>query len=83
MSKFFKQVKPVQLGRWAIGTSSSRARKIDLANCDSCGTCSYVVLNDDVLSLDDGLVDGNVDAFEAGKHRERNEAQVGDAQERH
>lgn len=36
----FKQWKPVPLGRWNTNKpSQATLRLIDLANCDSCGTC--------------------------------------------
>lgn len=37
--KLFKKQKPTQLGRWAFNSITETQRKIDLANCDSCGTC--------------------------------------------
>lgn len=35
---FIKQ-KPVKLGRWAHNKFDDIVKKVDLANCDSCGTC--------------------------------------------
>ena len=41
MIRFFKSLKPVQLGRWKTDKSvDATLRLIDLANCDSCGTCT-------------------------------------------
>jgi len=37
--KIFKKQKPTPLGRWALNSVRETQRKIDLANCDSCGTC--------------------------------------------
>tara|TARA_B100001175_G_C19321174_1_gene547820 strand:+ start:85 stop:357 length:273 start_codon:yes stop_codon:yes gene_type:complete len=37
--KLFKKQKPTQLGRWAFNSITETQRKIDLANCDSCGSC--------------------------------------------
>tara|TARA_B110000008_G_scaffold278706_1_gene323296 strand:+ start:3628 stop:3897 length:270 start_codon:yes stop_codon:yes gene_type:complete len=37
--KIFKKQKPVPLGRWALNSLNETQRKIDLANCDSCGSC--------------------------------------------
>ena len=39
LSKIFKKQKPLPLGRWAFNSMTETQRKIDLANCDSCGTC--------------------------------------------
>ena len=39
LSRIFKKQKPIPLGRWAFNSLNETQRKIDLANCDSCGTC--------------------------------------------
>ena len=39
LSKILKKQKPLPLGRWAFNSLNETQRKIDLANCDSCGTC--------------------------------------------
>ena len=40
MFRIFKSLKPVPLGRWNTDkTIDATLRLIDLANCDSCGTC--------------------------------------------
>ncbi len=40
MFRFLKSFKPVVLGRWSTNKpTSAMLRSIDLANCDSCGTC--------------------------------------------
>ena len=60
MLRFFKKTKPNLLGRWQINESKVlKDRKIDLANCDSCGVCSkrvvrkiktvYYIDGDDVI----------------------------------
>ena len=58
MLKFFKRQKPVKLGRWQRQTQQSVIdRKIDLNNCDSCGTCGqkeevvikYLIVEGDVV----------------------------------
>ena len=38
----WKKIPVTKLGRWKITDNNSfeQVRKIDLANCDSCGTCS-------------------------------------------
>jgi len=57
MFKWFKKAKPIPLGRWAF---EHVERKIDLANCDSCGTCAppqpplklkykYMIVDDDIV----------------------------------
>lgn len=41
MLRIFKKIKPVHLGRWDTAKSNEAIlRQIDLANCDSCGTCT-------------------------------------------
>lgn len=37
-----KTIAPPKLGRWQLTENNSmqQIRKIDLANCDSCGTCT-------------------------------------------
>lgn len=37
-----KTITPPKLGRWQLTENNSmqQIRKIDLANCDSCGTCT-------------------------------------------
>ena len=39
LARIFKKQKPLPLGRWAFNSFNETQRKIDLANCDSCGTC--------------------------------------------
>jgi|TARA_B100001741_G_scaffold283840_1_gene259041 ferredoxin len=59
MFKWFKKSKPITLGRWAI-QQQHITRKIDLANCDSCGVCptikpslklkyKYMIVDDDIV----------------------------------
>lgn len=39
--KLLKKTKKIRLGRWDTNSSLNTVqRKIDLANCDSCGTCT-------------------------------------------
>lgn len=41
MFRIFKSLKPVPLGRWNTDKPiDATLRLIDLANCDSCGTCA-------------------------------------------
>ena len=41
MFRLLKQCKPVPLGRWNTNKpSQATLRLIDLANCDSCGSCA-------------------------------------------
>ena len=41
MFRIFKSLKPVPLGRWNTDKPvDATLRLIDLANCDSCGTCT-------------------------------------------
>ena len=35
----FKNKKPVKLGRWGHHNFNEIVKKIDMANCDSCGSC--------------------------------------------
>ena len=35
----FKKQKPVKLGRWGHHNFNEIVKKIDMANCDSCGSC--------------------------------------------
>ena len=40
IKRFFTKSKPIKLGRWAVDESQRLKNvKIDLANCDSWGTC--------------------------------------------
>tara|TARA_B100001094_G_scaffold333458_1_gene412855 strand:+ start:12602 stop:12814 length:213 start_codon:yes stop_codon:yes gene_type:complete len=61
MLKWLKKTKPIPLGRWAMKSQHVK-RKIDLANCDSCGVCppltprnttvtnyKYRIVGDDVV----------------------------------
>ncbi len=59
MFKWFKQSKPIALDRWAIQQQHIQ-RKIDLANCDSCGVCppikpslkftyKYMIVDDEIV----------------------------------
>lgn len=59
MLKWLKKTKPISLGRWAIKEQHIK-RKIDLANCDSCGVCpplqkpitlkyKYMIVGDDII----------------------------------
>ena len=54
--------KPIRLGRWKMEQSNKALlRKIDLANCDSCGTCNvtdvkkkcnkYIRIEDDIVII--------------------------------
>jgi len=44
MFRLFKSFKPVPLGRWSTDKPIDiTLRIIDLANCDSCGTCGVPV----------------------------------------
>ena len=36
---FLKKQKPVKLGRWGHHNFNEIVKKIDMANCDSCGSC--------------------------------------------
>ena len=76
MFKWFKKTKaklaPIALGRWAIQQQHIQ-RKIDLANCDSCGVCppikpplklkyKYIIVDDDiVLEGIYGITDKRID----------------------
>ena len=41
MFRYLKRVNPIRLGRWNTEkTVEETLRLIDLANCDSCGTCT-------------------------------------------
>tara|TARA_B000000475_G_scaffold269273_1_gene262999 strand:- start:483 stop:1004 length:522 start_codon:yes stop_codon:yes gene_type:complete len=72
MLKWFKKSKPIPLGRWAI-QQQHIPRKIDLANCDSCGVCptikpslklkyKYIIVDDDiVLEGIYGITDKRID----------------------
>lgn len=64
MLRIFKKIKPVHLGRWDTAKSNEAIlRQIDLANCDSCGTCAipkpkkihmqerYLFVEGDVIDL--------------------------------
>lgn len=39
LRRLFTKNKPNKLGRWQIAEAAIQHRKVDLANCDSCGTC--------------------------------------------
>lgn len=42
--RLFKKTKKIRLGRWDTNVSlQTLQRKIDLANCDSCGTCTIAL----------------------------------------
>jgi len=71
MFKWFKKSKaklaPIALGRWAIQQQHIQ-RKIDLANCDSCGVCAplqppvklkykYMIVDDDIV------LEGNLQVY--------------------
>jgi len=34
-------IKPIPLGRWCLNDKTKNNWKIDMANMDHCGTCSY------------------------------------------
>lgn len=34
-------MKPIPLGRWCLNDKSKNNWKVDMANTDHCGTCSY------------------------------------------
>ena len=70
----FKTTKPLVLGRWSTGTSKEIIeRRIAMAHCDNCGTCTVpenttrekisikpmVILEDDVIDL--GYAPGSFD----------------------
>jgi hypothetical protein len=38
---FLNTIKPIPLGRWCLNDKSKNNWKIDMANTDHCGTCSY------------------------------------------
>lgn len=53
-----KKQKPTKLGRWSVEESMQVIeRKIDMANCDSCGICEkknllrFYVIEGDVICL--------------------------------
>jgi hypothetical protein len=37
-----RTMKPILLGRWCLNDKSKNNWKVDMANVDHCGTCSYV-----------------------------------------
>jgi hypothetical protein len=39
--RFLQSIKPTPLGRWCLNDKSKNNWKIDMANTDHCGTCSY------------------------------------------
>jgi hypothetical protein len=41
--RFLQSIKPTPLGRWCLNDKSKNNWKIDMANTDHCGTCSYDV----------------------------------------
>lgn len=41
--RFLRSIKPAPLGRWCLNDKSKNNWKIDMANTDHCGTCSYEV----------------------------------------
>ena len=56
--RIFKKQKPVPLGRWKVGEKQSIIdKKIDFANCDSCGVCDkknlpiFYVVEGDVVQV--------------------------------
>jgi len=62
MFRIFKSLKPVPLGRWNTDKPiDATLRLIDLANCDSCGTCTvpekrpkierYLFVEGDVIDI--------------------------------
>jgi len=62
----FKPVKQNMLGRWSVDVPDTTInRKIDLANCDSCGSCgtgldvvrkrSFVVKSDPFKHMEDNV----------------------------
>lgn len=48
LRRFFTKNKPNKLGRWQISDAAVQHRKVDLANCDSCGTCTIPEPIDDM-----------------------------------
>jgi hypothetical protein len=36
-----QKIKPIALGRWCLNDRSKNNLKVDMANIDHCGTCSY------------------------------------------
>lgn len=66
-----KTQKALPLGRWQTGvTKDEIERKADLANCDSCGTCSVpenklkmstFMVGDDVIDIGDLITIGSFD----------------------
>lgn len=66
-----KPHKSLPLGRWQTGvTNDEIERKADLANCDSCGTCSVpenkqktstFMVGDDVIDIGDLITIGSFD----------------------
>ena len=36
-----RAMKPIPLGRWCLNDKSKNNWKVDMANTDHCGTCSY------------------------------------------
>ena len=58
MLNFFRRQKPVKLGRWQTTDKKELIdRKIDLNNCDSCGTCGQTKKNLKIKFL---IVEGDV-----------------------
>ena len=65
-----KSQKPLPLGRWTTQTTANEMeRRADLANCDSCGTCSVpenhghktstFVVQDDIIDVGDLIYVGS------------------------
>ena len=49
LRRLFTKSKPNKLGRWQIADAAVQHRKVDLANCDSCGTCGVTEQQQKVL----------------------------------
>ena len=56
-----KSTTPPKLGRWQLtkNNSSQQLRKIDLANCDSCGTCTAPPCTN-AQDAEDAFIDYNI-----------------------
>ena len=49
--RILKKDKKLALGRWSVSDNKiEQNRKIDLANCDSCGVCNNTI--DDIIKLE-------------------------------
>ena len=56
-----KKMNPPPLGRWKLSENNSleQLRKIDLANCDSCGTCITQDTKKEII-IEDEFIEYNI-----------------------